>query len=82
MKGLSFKIFYQKIKFWFAKFHTKLLIGTKSFRTRFDKKDGVFSVSNGTKYLVLFGPEKYDAIRNRSRYLTSQRSGITYVSYP
>ena len=32
-----------------------------------------------TKYLVLFGPEKYDAIYNRIRYLINQRSGITYV---
>ena len=29
--------------------------------------------------LVLFGPEKYDAIYNRIRYLIRQKSGITYV---
>ena len=29
--------------------------------------------------LVLFGPEKYDAISNRIRYLIRQKSGITYV---
>ena len=48
-------------------------------RIRFDKIDGFIRVYDGTKYLVLFGPEKYDAIYNRIRYLISQRSGITYV---
>ena len=46
---------------------------------RFDKTDGFIRVYDGTKYLVLFGPEKDDAIYNRIRYLISQRSGITYV---
>ena len=32
-----------------------------------------------TRYLVLLSPEKYDAIYNRIRYLTSQKSDITYV---
>ena len=35
--------------------------------------------NDGTSYLVLFGPEKYDAIYNRIRYLISQKGGITYV---
>ena len=48
-------------------------------RIRFDKIDGFIRVYDGTKYLVLFGPEKYDAIYNRIRYLINQRSGITYV---
>ena len=48
-------------------------------RIRFDKIDGFIKVYDGTKYLVLFGPEKYDAIYNRIRYLINQRSGITYV---
>ena len=48
-------------------------------RIRFDKIDGFVRVYDGTKYLVLFGPEKYDAIYNRIRYLINQRSGITYV---
>ena len=30
----------------------------------FDKVDGCIRDDNGTKYLVLFGPEKYDAIYN------------------
>ena len=33
------------------------------------------------KYLVLFRPEKCDAIYNRIRYLISEKSGITYVIY-
>ena len=31
--------------------------------------------------LVLFGPEKYDAIYNKIRYLTSQKSDVTYVIF-
>ena len=34
---------------------------------------------DGTRYLELFGPEKYDAIFDRIRYLISQKSGISYV---
>ena len=47
-------------------------------RIRFDKVDGLFRVYDGTKDLVLLGPEKYDAIYNR-RYLISQKSDITHV---
>ena len=43
----------------------------------FDKVDGFITVYDGTRYLVLFGPEKNDAICNRIRYLISQKSGIT-----
>ena len=32
------------------------------------------------RYLVLFGPEKYDAIYNTCIYLISQKTGITYVT--
>ena len=31
--------------------------------------------------LVLFGAEKYDAIYNKIRYLTSQKSDVTYVIF-
>ena len=37
-------------------------------------------VYDGTRYLVLFGPEKYDVIYNRIRYMISQKSVITYVT--
>ena len=55
------------------------LIGVKPLPIRFDKIDGFNRVYNGTRYLVLSGPDKYDAIYNRIRYLISQNSGITYV---
>ena len=37
----------------------KIFIGPKPLHIRFDKIDG--HIYNGTIYLVLFGPEKYDA---------------------
>ena len=57
----------------------RTLIGPKSLRIRFNKIDGFIRVYDGTRYLVLFGPEKYDVIYNRIRYMISQKSGITYV---
>ena len=45
----------------------------------FNKVDGFITVYDGTRYLVLFSPEKCDAIYSRIRYLISQKSGITYV---
>ena len=44
-----------------------------------DEVDGLISAYNGTRYLVLFGPEKYDPIYNRIRSLKSQESGIIHV---
>ena len=32
-----------------------------------------------TRYLILFGSEKYDAIYDRIRYLMSLKSGIAYI---
>ena len=55
------------------------LIGSKSLRTRLDKIDWFIRINNGTRYLVLFGPEKYDTIYNRIRYLISQRRGIHMI---
>ena len=49
------------------------LIGTKSIHFRFDKVDGFIRVYDGTRYLVLFGPEKYQAIYNRIRFLIIQK---------
>ena len=37
----------------------KILIDTKPLRIRFDKVDGFIRVCGGTRYLVLFGDEKY-----------------------
>ena len=59
----------------------KTLTGEKLFRVRFDKINGFIRVYDGTRYLVLFGPEKYDVIFNRLRYLTGVTSGITYVIF-
>ena len=40
----------------------KSLIDYKPLRIRFDKIDGSVRVYDGTRYLVLFGSEKYDSI--------------------
>ena len=55
------------------------MIGPKPLRIRFNQIDGFIRVCDGTRSLVLFGPEKYDAIYNRIRCLISQETGITYV---
>ena len=39
----------------------------------FNKVDGFIRVYDRSNYLVLFGPEKYDFIHNRFRYLLSQK---------
>ena len=51
----------------------------KPLRITFDKIVGFIRVYNETRYLVLFGSEKYDFIYNRIRYLLGVQSGITYV---
>ena len=57
------------------------LIGAKPMCIRFDKIDGFIRIYDGTIYLVLFGPEKYDAIYNRIRYLGIQKSVIICVIF-
>ena len=52
----------------------------KSSRTRFDNVDGFIGVYDGTRYLVLFAPEKYDSIYNKIRDLVSLKRGITFVT--
>ena len=47
----------------------------------FDIIDGFVRDYNGTRYLVLFGPEKYDVIYNRIRYFIGVKSVITYVIF-
>ena len=47
----------------------KTLIGPKPLRNRFDNIDGFIRIYDGPRYLVLPGPEKYDAIYNRIKYL-------------
>ena len=55
------------------------LIVLKPLWTRFDKIDGFIRIYDGTRYLTLFGSEKYVAIYEKIRYLISLKSGITYT---
>ena len=55
------------------------MIGNKPLLIRFDKKDEFFTVYGGTRYLLLFGAEKYDFIYDRIRYLIGIKSSIDYV---
>ena len=55
------------------------LIGTKRLCITFNKVDEFITVYDGTKYLALFGPEKYGDIYNKIRYLINQKSCITHV---
>ena len=63
----------------------KNLIGSKPFRIVFNEIDGFIRWVcdrwgyDGTRYLLLFGGEKYDFIYNRIRYLMEIKSCITYV---
>ena len=57
----------------------KTLIVSKPLRIRFDKIDGFIRIYDGTRYLTLFGSEKYDAICDRIRYLISLKSGTTNI---
>ena len=45
----------------------KTLIGPKPLRIRFNNTDGFIKIYDGTKYLVLLSPEKYDAIYDKIR---------------
>ena len=60
-------------------FHTKLLWVQKPLRIRFDKIDGFIKIYDGSRYLVLFGPERYDEIYDWIKYIISEKSGITYI---
>ena len=51
-------------------------IGTKLVCIRFNKVDEFIRLYDGTGHLVLFDPEKYDAIYNRIKYLTGPKSNI------
>ena len=52
------------------------MICPKPLHIRFNKTDEIY---DGNRYLVLFGPEKYDTIYNiRIRYLKSLKSSIKY----
>ena len=48
----------------------KTLIGSKLLRVRFNKIDEIIRIYDGTKYLILFGTKKYDAIYDSITFLT------------
>ena len=58
----------------------KTLNGAKSLCTGFNKIDGFIRVYDRTRYLVLFGAEKYDSIYNRIGFFIGVESG-TYVFF-
>ena len=47
----------------------KTLISPEPLPIRFDKIDGIVRIYDGTRYLILFGTKKYDAIHDRTRCL-------------
>ena len=55
------------------------LTDPKPLHIRFDKIDGFIKTNDGTRYLTLFGSEKYDVIYNRIRYLIKIKSSVTYI---
>ena len=55
------------------------MIVAKHLRIMFAKVDGFIREYDATKYIILLGPEKYDAICNRIRYFIKLKSVVTYV---
>ena len=51
-----------------------------SIGIRLDKIEGIIEVYDSTRYFVLFGPEKYDAIYKKIKWLISVTIFITDVS--
>ena len=68
---------YENILIYYILYTT--LIGAKPLQIRFYKIDEFSRVYDETRYLLLFGSEKYDAISNRIKYIINQKSGITYL---
>ena len=60
-------------------FPVKNLISPKPSHIKLDKIDGFIRIYDGTRHLLLFGPEIYDSIYHRIRYLASLKISITYV---
>ena len=46
----------------------------KPLRISFDKIDGFIKIYDGTRYLILLSPERYDAIYDRIGYVVSEKS--------
>ena len=58
----------------------KTLSDPKLLHIRFNKIDGFSRIYDGTRYVTLFGYERYDYIYNRIIYRIILKSGITYIS--
>ena len=59
----------------------KTLIHANPLRIRFDKIDGFVRAYDETRYLVLFGGEKYDFIYNRIRcHMSKKWYYMRYIS--
>ena len=53
-------------------------MGAKPLCIWFEKIDGFIKIYDGIRYVILFVPEKYNAIYGRINYLISEKGGITY----
>ena len=60
----------------------KNFMGASPLHIRFDKVDGFIIIYYGTRYLLLFGTKRYDAIYDRIRHLISEKNGVTYSINP
>ena len=58
----------------------KILIGPKPLHIRFSQVDGFIRVYYRSRFLVLFGINKYETIRNRIRYVIGVNGNIIYAS--
>ena len=56
----------------------KTFMGAKALPIQFEKIDRFIKTYDGIRYLVLFAPERYNAIYDGINYLISEKSGITY----
>ena len=56
-----------------------MFISKKYLRIMFDNVYEFIRVYDGTKYLVLFAPEKYDSTYDTIRYFITLKGGITYI---
>ena len=57
---------YTKI-FCFSALDAKKIIAAKPILIRFNEVEELIRVYDETRYLVLLGPEKYDAIHNKTK---------------
>ena len=58
----------------------KTLIDPKPLCIRFNKVDGFIRSYDGTRYLTLFGSEKYDAIYNKNLEAKKVASHISFLT--